>query len=177
MRYQWGLPTLGAIAAASDAELSIRQRYGASRAVTCHTALPRLPAARNSSVTSSPIASEWSVDPATEIDAGCHSGQFLGVVRKSKTSAMYGSRDDGFRARHHSALSLTRTAGEGRTDLHNLLQSVQCAFCVSFCDIGMALLALVNRFLQMFDGVCGVRISVNLLAGFRVSERRLGMRN
>jgi hypothetical protein len=43
---------------------------------------------RNSSVTSSPTASEWSIAPATEIDVGCHLGQFFGVVKKAKTSAM-----------------------------------------------------------------------------------------
>ena len=39
----------------------------------------------------------------------------------------------------------------------------------------MRLFGLVDRFLQMFDGFCYVRISLNLLTGFRVRERRLGM--
>jgi hypothetical protein len=52
---------------------------------------------------------------------------------------------------------------------------VQRCFCMSRCDIGMALLALVDRFLQMFDGFCCVRIGLNLLTGFRVRERRLGV--
>ena len=66
---------------------------------------------------------------------------------------------------------------DGRPDLHNLLQIVQRGFCMCRSDIDMALLTLVDRFLQMVDGVCCVWICVNPLTGFRVRERRLGMRS
>ncbi|HEY8005879.1 MAG TPA: hypothetical protein VIE66_03515 [Methylocella sp.] len=42
-------------------------------------------------------------------------------------------------------------------------------------DIGMALLALVNRGLQMFNRIFHVRIGLDLLAGFRVHECSLGV--
>jgi hypothetical protein len=41
-----------------------------------------------SSVTSSPWSKEWSALPLTLTEAGCHCGQFAGVVMKSKTSSM-----------------------------------------------------------------------------------------
>ena len=58
---------------------SMRHREGALLSVTRQTTRPFPALMRNSSVASSPTASEWSVAPATEIDAGCHLGQFFGV--------------------------------------------------------------------------------------------------
>jgi hypothetical protein len=55
-----------------------------------------------------------------------------------------------------------------------LSQMVQRGFRMGRCDVGMALLALINRVLQMFDRFLSVRISLRLLTAFRVRERRLG---
>jgi hypothetical protein len=52
----------------------------AFRLVTRHVARPRRPPATNSSTISSPRRSGWFDDPLTEIEAGCQTGQFAGVV-------------------------------------------------------------------------------------------------
>ncbi|HEX5439710.1 MAG TPA: hypothetical protein VFW76_02420 [Ktedonobacterales bacterium] len=59
---------------------TITQRCGEARSVTRQTTLPRRPATRNRSVTSSPTASEWSAPSLTPSEEGCHSGQWAGVV-------------------------------------------------------------------------------------------------
>ncbi len=43
------------------------------------------------------------------------------------------------------------------------------------CLVGIPLFPLIDRFFQMLDRFCCVRISLSLLTGFRVSVRRLGM--
>jgi hypothetical protein len=52
--------------------------------VTC----PRWPATEMFSIIASPGSKEWSTLPPTLTEAGCHCGQFPGVVMKSKTSSM-----------------------------------------------------------------------------------------
>jgi hypothetical protein len=58
---------------------------GGSRLTAVQTTRPARPAAMKSSVTFSPAASEWSIAPVTDFDAGCHFGQLPGVVTYVKT--------------------------------------------------------------------------------------------
>jgi hypothetical protein len=53
-----------------------------------------------------------------------------------------------------SALSPNRTVLERRFNLHRLSQMVQRGFRMGRYNVGVALLALINRFVQMFDRFC-----------------------
>src|SRR4029453_8008089 len=61
---------------------------GAIRSRTNQVTCPRRPATEMFSVTASPGSKEWSASPPTLTEAGCHCGQFAGVVMKSKTRSM-----------------------------------------------------------------------------------------
>ena len=52
---------------------------------------------------------------------------------------------------------------------------VQRDFGMGRCLVGIPLFPLLDRFFQMLDRTCCVRISLSLLTGFGVRERRLGM--
>jgi hypothetical protein len=52
---------------------------------------------------------------------------------------------------------------------------VQRDFGMGRCLVGILLFPLIDRFFQMLDRFRFVRISLCLLTGFRVRERRLGM--
>ncbi len=62
-----------------------------------------------------------------------------------------------------------------RPDLLNLFQMRQCGLDVSRSHVGMALFALINCLIQMFDRFFSVRISLGLLTGLRVRKRGLGV--
>jgi hypothetical protein len=48
-------------------------------------------------------------------------------------------------------------------------------FGVGRCLVGIPMFPLIGRFYQILDRFRFVRISLSLLTGFRVRERRLGM--
>ena len=62
-----------------------------------------------------------------------------------------------------------------RTLLFGLLQMVQRHLGVRGRDIGMALLAVIESFLEMFNSFFGMWIGLYLLPSFGVSERHFGV--
>jgi len=62
-----------------------------------------------------------------------------------------------------------------RTLLLSLLQMVQRHLGVSGRDIGMALLAVIDCFFEMFNSFFGMWVGLYLLSGFGVSQRQFGV--
>ena len=52
----------------------------------------------------------------------------------------------------------------------------QRSFGVRCCLFSIALFALIDCLIQMFDGFFSVRISLGFLTGLRMGERGLGVR-